>query len=75
MDFNFSSQHHAVIHSENETTAAITFLDNASDDAMRQPNTASASSGKMVELNMERMEAKVRSPTVDAFHADYHDSY
>ncbi|KAJ9495420.1 hypothetical protein H2202_009207 [Exophiala xenobiotica] len=59
MDFNFSSQHHAVIHSENGTTAVITFLDNASDDSMRQPNTASASSGKMVELDMERMEAKL----------------
>jgi len=67
MDFNFSSQHHAVIHSEDDATAVVTFLDNASDDETRQPNTSNVSSAKMVELNIETMEAKVRSSMLDAF--------
>jgi len=59
MDFNFSSQHHAVIHSEDDATAVVTFLDNASDDETRQPNTSNVSSAKMVGLNIETMEAKL----------------
>jgi hypothetical protein len=60
MDFNFSSQHHATIHSESGSTVILTLLDNAADDKERQPNTAKTSSAKMVELDTETMTAKVR---------------
>jgi hypothetical protein len=48
--FNFTSQHHARIRSENETVTMITFFDNASDDEERQPPTSRCSSGKLVAL-------------------------
>ncbi|KAK7888343.1 hypothetical protein LTR67_008689 [Exophiala xenobiotica] len=59
MDFNFSSQHHATIHSESGSTVILTLLDNAADDQERQPNTAKTSSAKMVELDTETMTAKL----------------
>ncbi len=62
MDFNFSSQHHAKIHSESGSTVILTLLDNAADDKGRQPNTAKISSAMMVELDTSTMTAKV-SPT------------
>lgn len=51
-DFNFSSQHDARIVFENSTTLVLTLMDNASDDAGRQNDTALASSAKMVALDL-----------------------
>lgn len=50
-DFNFSSQHDTRVVYENATTLVLTFLDNASDDAGRQPDSARMSSAKMVALD------------------------
>ena len=47
---NFTSQHNVRLRSENETVTILTFFDNASDDAEKQPPTARCSSGKLVAL-------------------------
>ncbi|KAK4941551.1 hypothetical protein LTR10_018570 [Elasticomyces elasticus] len=49
-DFSFSSQHFARFHSQSGNETIISFLDNASDDANRQPQTANTSSIKVVSL-------------------------
>jgi Arylsulfotransferase (ASST) len=49
--FNFTSQHHARLQSENETMTMITLFDNASDDSGRQAPTSRCSSGKLIALD------------------------
>jgi len=53
MDFNFSSQHHARILSENRTTVIMTIMDNAGDSEMKQNDTALASSAKKFALYLD----------------------
>lgn len=60
-DFNFGFQHDARIRSENETHMIISIYDNASNN---YNFTAKASSGKLIELDLAKMMAKlVSSPT------------
>ena len=49
--FNFTSQHHARLQSQNETVTMITLFDNASDDIGGQVPTSRCSSGKLVALD------------------------
>lgn len=60
MDFNFSSQHHALVQSDDGSKVRLTFLDNAADDLNRQPKTSKTSSAKLVELDTDTMTATVR---------------
>lgn len=53
MDFNFSAQHHAIIHSENATTVILSLFDNAAENEGRQSPTDSVSSAKMVALHLD----------------------
>ena len=53
MDFNFSSQHHARVYSENSTTTILTFFDNAHDIELWQNDSSERSSGKMIALNSQ----------------------
>lgn len=53
MNFNFSSQHHARILSENRTTVIMTLMDNAADSEGRQNDTALASSAKKFALYLD----------------------
>lgn len=53
MDFNFSAQHHAIVHSENATTVVLSLFDNAAEDEGRQAPTNSVSSAKMVALHLD----------------------
>ncbi|KAJ9616214.1 hypothetical protein H2204_013958, partial [Knufia peltigerae] len=64
MDFNFSSQHHALVQSDDGSKVRLTFLDNAADDLNRQPKTSKTSSAKLVELDTDTMTATL----VDAWY-------
>jgi hypothetical protein len=57
MDFNFSSQHHAKVYTENETATVISFFDNASNDVGSE-GTANTSSAKLVAIYPKDRKAK-----------------
>ncbi|PSK42094.1 hypothetical protein B9Z65_4008 [Elsinoe australis] len=59
MNFNFSSQHHARIYDQNETTIVLTFLDNASDWEGLMESTAVTSSAKRVALDLPSKSAQL----------------
>lgn len=59
MDFNFSSQHHAQVISEDDNKVVLTLVDNAADDFGRQAQTANTSAVKMVMIDSEKKNATV----------------
>ena len=57
--FNFSSQHHARWHSQNETHTIVSFFNNAADDESAKDPTSTISAGFLVALDTTAMTARV----------------